>query len=122
MPYFFINFYILLFFLIIILLILIVFLLYFLNKLFISSNNEAEKLMPYECGFDIFQKTESMFELHFYIICLLYITFDIEILILLPFILNLSKLTIAQYYSSLIFFFFLILGYIYEYKKKIFNF
>jgi NADH-quinone oxidoreductase subunit A len=110
-----------LFLIIILLLFIFVFLLYFISKYLTINNNDLEKLLPYECGFDIFQKTETMFEIHFYIICLLYITFDIEILIILPFILNLSKLTFMQYYSALGFFFLLILGYLYEYKKKIFN-
>jgi len=97
-------------------------LLYQINKSISPQNRDLEKLLPYECGFDIFQNIHNMFELHFYIICLLYIAFDIEILIILPFVLNLGKLTLAQFYSTLVFFFFLIWGYYYEYKKKIFFF
>jgi NADH:ubiquinone oxidoreductase subunit 3 (subunit A) len=49
-----------------------------------KQKNEIEKLSAYECGFDPFGTGGSSFEVHFYVVGVLFIIFDLEILFLYP--------------------------------------
>ena len=69
----FITFY---YFLIIIILALIILSISFLNK---EKITEAEKISQYECGFQPFYLLQLKFEIHFYLVAILFIIFDLEI-------------------------------------------
>ncbi len=43
-----------------------------------------EKTSPYECGFQPFSDTQSQFDIKYYIVGVLFLIFDLEILYLLP--------------------------------------
>jgi len=75
---------------------------------------DLEKISPYECGFESFSSSRILFDLHFYIVAILFLLFDVEIAFLVPWALNLSQLNAAGYLSMLIFFGLLIIGFIYE--------
>jgi NADH-quinone oxidoreductase subunit A len=66
------------------------YLVYFVNLLLIAlyvcavyapDNNKG---VPYECGFLGFSDSREIFNLQFYIIALLFLIFDLEIILLLP--------------------------------------
>jgi len=44
---------------------------------------EYEKLTPYECGFEPFE-TNTIFNIHFYIIGLSFLIFDLEVIFFYP--------------------------------------
>lgn len=113
---------------------------YVLNK----KSYDFEKLSQYECGIEPFDEnittgegeTREKFYLKFYIIGIIFLIFDLESLLLYPIvfspaftflhntdIINISNITInwIPYFVFLIFMFMLILGLIYEYKKKVLN-
>ncbi len=55
---------------------------YFLS---FSSQKEYEKSSEYECGFDPFDNaTRQPFEVHFYIVGILFLIFDVEVALLFP--------------------------------------
>lgn len=55
---------------------------YFLS---FSSKKEYEKSSEYECGFDPFDNaTRQPFEVHFYIVGILFLIFDVEVALLFP--------------------------------------
>lgn len=65
----------------------LVFIMLFLSKilsLFFSRNRDMEKISAYECGFDPFEDARLKFEIHFYLIAILFIIFDLEIAFLFP--------------------------------------
>ena len=49
-----------------------------------QSKPDPEKLSAYECGFDAFYDTRGKFDVRFYLVCLLFIIFDLEIAFLFP--------------------------------------
>lgn len=86
---------------------------------FVSINlSDFEKLTSYECGFDPFSDTREPFEIKFYLIAILFIIFDVEVIFFLPWVLCQEQLLLFGYYTMYIFFFILIVGFFYEFKKS----
>src|SRR3989475_11670559 len=52
---------------------------------FMSPNRpDAEKLSPYECGFEAFEDARMKVDVRYYLIAILFILFDLEIAFLFP--------------------------------------
>jgi NADH-quinone oxidoreductase subunit A len=49
-----------------------------------KKKNETEKLSAYECGFDPFGSGVGAFDVQFYVVGVLFIIFDLEIVFLYP--------------------------------------
>lgn len=60
------------------------FVLILLAYLFAPKSFSAEKLSAYECGFEPFADARRIFDVHFYIVAVLFIIFDLEITFLVP--------------------------------------
>ena len=89
--------------------ILIVFLSYFL----VTQSPETEKLSSYECGFEPYEDSRNRFHVRFYIVAILFILFDIEIIFFLPWCASLSKIDILGFWSMVEFLLELGIGFIY---------
>jgi NADH:ubiquinone oxidoreductase subunit 3 (subunit A) len=85
--------------------------------LFSTSNWYFEKITSYECGFDPFSDTREPFEIKFYIIAILFIIFDVEVIFFFPWVISQNQLLIFGYYTMYIFYLILIIGFFYEFKK-----
>jgi len=83
---------------------------------------DIEKTSIYECGFMPYQSARVPLEIKFYLISLLFIIFDVEVLILFPFAVNYLYLTGQQIMLLLIFISFMFLGIAYEMKLKAIDF
>ncbi len=70
----------------------------------------------YECGFDPYGNLNYRYDIRFYVIALLFLLFDIEIVYFYPIIYNLNFYT---YHYSLLFLIIITIGLIYEYKYSI---
>ncbi len=44
----------------------------------------AEKLSPYECGFEAFEDARMKFDVRYYLIAIQFIVFDLEIVFIVP--------------------------------------
>jgi NADH-quinone oxidoreductase subunit A len=93
----------------IILSLLIVMLSYFL----VTQRPETEKLSTYECGFEPYGDTRTQFNIRFYVIAILFILFDIEIIFLLPWCVSISQLNLLGFWSMVEFLVELGIGFIY---------
>ena len=89
----------------------------FLNYIFSPKNPDPEKLSAYECGFEAFDDSRMEFDIRFYLVAILFIIFDLEIVFLFPWAISLGNLGILGYWSMMVFLFVLSVGFIYEWKK-----
>ena len=48
------------------------------------QNPDAEKMSAYECGFEPFEDARNKFDVRFYIVAILFIIFDVEVVYLFP--------------------------------------
>lgn len=89
--------------------VLIVFLSYFI----VTQNPETEKLSTYECGFEPYEDSRNKFNVRFYIVAILFILFDIEIIFLLPWCVSISQINLLGFWSMIEFLIELCIGFIY---------
>lgn len=87
---------------------------YMVSYFLILRNMDLEKMTIYECGFEAFEDTRTVFEVKFYLVALLFLLFDIEIVFLFPWILVVSSIGFVGYLSLV--FFISILGVVYLYE------
>lgn len=59
-------------------------LLFIISYLVVYQENYFEKISAYECGFEPFEDTRVKFDVRFYLVGILFIIFDIEVLFLFP--------------------------------------
>ena len=77
----------------------------------------AEKLSPYECGFEPFDDARRKFDVRFYLVAILFIIFDLEVAFLFPWAVSLSDIGLFGFLSMLGFLAVLTVGFIYEWCK-----
>ena len=82
-----------------------------------QQNPDTEKLSAYECGFDAFTDARTKFDVRFYLVCLLFIIFDLEIAFLFPWAISLGEIGLLGFWSMMSFLGVLTVGFIYEWKK-----
>jgi NADH-quinone oxidoreductase subunit A len=81
------------------------------------SRPDAEKLSPYECGFEAFEDARMKFDVRYYLIAILFILFDLEIAFLFPWAVVLSEIGMFGFIAMSIFLAILVVGFIYEWMK-----
>ncbi len=77
----------------------------------------AEKLSPYECGFEAFEDSRIKFDVRYYLVAILFIVFDLEIAFLFPWAVSLNKIGVLGIAAVGTFLLILVVGFIYEWKK-----
>ncbi|MFN9790235.1 MAG: NADH-quinone oxidoreductase subunit A [Holosporales bacterium] len=82
-----------------------------------TQRPDAEKLSPYECGFDPFSSSRIKFDVRFYLVAILFIIVDLEVAFLFPWAITLGELGAAGFWSMFIFLSILTVGFIYEWRK-----
>lgn len=94
---------------------LLAFILLALNVLLAPHNPDESKVSAYECGFSpVYGQTRSTFQIHFYIVAMLFLIFDLEILLLFPIAVTLYQVSIFGFSIAIIFFIVLTIGFVLE--------
>jgi NADH-quinone oxidoreductase subunit A len=84
----------------------------------VSTNQDTEKRSEYECGFEPFDSaTRLPFDVHFYLVGILFLIFDVEIALLFPWVTGLRIIGWSGFYLMLGFLLLLSLGFLYEWKR-----
>nr|AZL93569.1 NADH dehydrogenase subunit 3 [Helicoverpa gelotopoeon]AZL93699.1 NADH dehydrogenase subunit 3 [Helicoverpa gelotopoeon] len=83
---------------------------------------DREKCSPFECGFDPKSSARIPFSLHFFLITVIFLIFDVEIALIFP-IIPLFKLVNFFLWTKISFFFILILliGLYHEWNQNMLN-
>ena len=80
-------------------------------------NPDPEKVSAYECGFNAFDDARMKFDVRFYLVSILFIIFDLEIVFLFPWAVAFGDVGAFGFWSMLAFLAVLTVGFIYEWKK-----
>nr|AXS65182.1 NADH dehydrogenase subunit 3 [Coleoptera sp. 13 KM-2017] len=84
--------------------------------------SDREKSSPFECGFDPKSSARLPFSLHFFLIAVIFLIFDIEITLLFPMIISLKISNMMNYFTILLFFILILLiGLFHEWKQGALN-
>lgn len=96
---------------------------FFLAKILrIRSSTDREKTSPFECGFDPKNNARIPFSIRFFILAIIFIVFDIEIVLLipLPLLTNIIN-TIQGELAAALFLVILLIGLFHEWKEGSLN-
>ena len=93
-----------------------------------QSKRTRTKMMPYECGKDPVGSARERFSVKFYLIAMIFILFDIEVIFLMPWAVVFKTLASPAYglrtlvyVEMMVFVVLLLAGYVYVVKKGAFN-
>ena len=88
-----------------------------LGKLLGANKPDAEKISPYECGFDAYEDARMKFDVRYYLIAILFILFDLEIAFLFPWAVALKEIGFIGFIDMMIFLAILVAGFAYMWIK-----
>jgi len=82
-----------------------------------TQKPDAEKLSPYECGFEAFEDARMQFDVRFYLLAILFVVFDVETAFMFPWAVVLKDIGIFGFVEMMLFLVVLLVGYVYAWKK-----
>nr|AVJ52426.1 NADH dehydrogenase subunit 3 [Sphyrocoris obliquus] len=83
-----------------------------------TSIMDREKMSPFECGFDPMNSPRIPFSIHFFLIAVLFLIFDIEIAIILPIVITMKWTMTSIWIGTILgFIMVLVLGLYYEWNN-----
>lgn len=86
-----------------------------LYRMSIKSFFDREKSSPFECGFNPIRSPRTPFSRHFFLIAVIFLIFDVELVVIIPIILCIPyNNTLDIYIIMFIFLFVLIIGLVHE--------
>lgn len=78
---------------------------------------DAQKLSQYECGFEAFGEARMQFNVKYYLVAILFIIFDLEVVFLVPWAASLRDLDPLGFWAVMAFLALVTVGFAYEWKK-----
>nr|WHS18947.1 NADH dehydrogenase subunit 3 [Argestina inconstans] len=105
-------------------LILIISIIFIMLSFIISKKSfmDREKCSPFECGFDPKSLPRIPFSLHFFLITVIFLIFDIEIALILPMIISFKKVNLLIWWKiSSFFMIMLLIGLYHEWNQNMLN-
>nr|YP_010400332.1 NADH dehydrogenase subunit 3 [Indothais sacellum]UQS76031.1 NADH dehydrogenase subunit 3 [Indothais sacellum] len=80
--------------------------------------SDREKSSPFECGFDPIKSARLPFSLRFFLLAIIFLIFDVEIVLLFPILISMtSSFSFAVVISLFIFLMILIVGLFHEWNE-----
>jgi len=91
--------------------------LFILGSILGPHRPDAEKLSPYECGFEAFEDSRMRFDVRYYLVAIIFIVFDLEIAFFFPWAVSLEATGSFGLIAMFIFALVLVVALVYDYKK-----
>lgn len=88
-----------------------------ISRLLHTKIFSGEKVIPYECGEDPIGDTRIKFNTRFYVIALIFLIFDVEVVFLLPWAVVYRDIGILAFVEMLVFIAILLVGLAYVWAK-----
>lgn len=90
----------------------------FLASFFLVFQQEdIEKISAYECGFQPFEDTRVKFDVRYYLVGILFLIFDLEIMFLFPWSVACLELGVFSFFVLAAFILLLFVAFVYEWFK-----
>nr|YP_002735089.1 NADH dehydrogenase subunit 3 [Saldula arsenjevi]ABZ02131.1 NADH dehydrogenase subunit 3 [Saldula arsenjevi] len=85
-----------------------------------KSISDREKMSPFECGFDPKSSPRMPFSMQFFLIAILFLIFDIEIVIIMPMVITIKTSMMSTWIiTMMMFILILILGLFHEWNNGV---
>ncbi len=81
--------------------------------------DDAVKLQPYECGIDVKESPSGKVSVHFYLVAVVFLVFDVETIFLLPWAVAFNKLGLFGLVEVFVFLVLLLAAYVYAVMKGV---
>jgi NADH-quinone oxidoreductase subunit A len=78
---------------------------------------ELEKLSTYECGSEPFSDSRMPFPVRYYVIAMLFVIFDIEVIFLYPWAITFKQLGLIGFIEMMVFIGLFVVAYVYAWRK-----
>jgi NADH-quinone oxidoreductase subunit A len=88
-----------------------------INELIGPKRPNDEKLTTYESGMEPIRTARERFSVKYYMVAMLFIVFDIEIVFMYPWAVTYKQLGVQGFIVMFVFVFILLVGYYYVWKK-----
>ena len=83
------------------------------------SSRNPNKGIPYECGVVPESDARIPYNVHYYLVAVLFVLFDLEAVFIYPWALTLRSLGLAGVGEMFVFVFILLVGYVYAWRKGV---
>jgi NADH-quinone oxidoreductase subunit A len=91
--------------------------LFLIFYILIYRTDDLEKISAYECGFNPFEDAYGRFDVKFYLVAILFLVFDLEVIFLFPWCVSLHSIQFFGFWSMTIFLLILTVGFFYEWRR-----
>ncbi len=92
-----------------------------ISHLLAPKSSNPNKRQPYECGVVPQGDARAPFNIHYYLVAVLFVLFDLEAVFVYPWAVSLRELGTPALVEMLVFIVILLVGYVYAWKKGVFE-
>ena len=85
----------------------------------VPRKSSSVKSSTYECGMETIGKSWVQFNFRYYFYALMFVVFDVLVIFLYPWAVDVRQLGISSFISVIIFILIVIVGYIYAWRRKV---
>ncbi len=78
---------------------------------------DAVKAAPYECGIETLHDPRDRYSVHYYVIAVLFVVFDVETVFLYPWAVMFDELALFGFIEMMVFLAILLVGYLYAWRR-----